>query len=162
MVGGTVMAAGRVEAIFVTDKRGTPLRSVASAHAVAGRGLEGDRHFQPLGPEGPKYQAQNELTLIEKETFEALARDLRLAVDPAEARRNILTTGVALNHLVGREFRLGGVRLKGLELCEPCGHLEKLTNSSFRSALIHRGGLRAAILNDGEIHQGDPITLADA
>jgi len=69
-----------------------------------------------------------------------------------------LTCGMALNHLVGREFVIGGVRLRGLRLCEPCSHLEKLTGKQMIKALRHRGGLRAEILNDGMIKVGDIIT----
>ncbi|HZD93607.1 MAG TPA: MOSC domain-containing protein, partial [Candidatus Sulfotelmatobacter sp.] len=74
--------------------------------------------------------------------------------------RNLLTCGMALNHLVGREFQIGDVRLRGLRLCEPCGHLQKLTGKDVLKALCHRGGLRAEILSGGMIKVGEMIAEA--
>jgi len=91
-----------------------------------------------------------------------MARDNELAIAPGEARRNVITRGTPLNHLVGREFVVGSVRLRGIRLCEPCSHLEGLTRRGVLAGLIHRGGLRAQILVGGEIRVGDPITPADA
>ncbi|MDX2039402.1 MAG: MOSC domain-containing protein [Isosphaeraceae bacterium] len=150
---------GRVEAIYIGEKSGTSLASVASVDARRGRGLLGDRHCLPDDPSPSEHRPERELTLIESETFEAIERDLGLSVEPADARRNVLTSGVPLNHLVGIEFTVGEVRVRGLELCEPCGHLRKLTSNEFRRALVHRGGLRAAILSDGTIHVGDPVRI---
>ncbi len=65
--------------------------------------------------------------------------------------------GVPLNHLVGREFQIGPVRLRGIKLCEPCGHLEKMTVPGIEKALLHRGGLRAEILTSGTLRPGDPV-----
>ena len=78
------------------------------------------------------------------------------------SRRNVLTCGVALNHLVGREFCIGEVRLRGLKLCEPCSHLEKVTAKKVIAALRHRGGLRAEILVSGAIRVGDVIAETDS
>ena len=86
-----------------------------------------------------------------------MARDNEMQIAPGDARRNVVTRGVALNHLVGREFRVGGVRLRGVRLCEPCSHLEGLTRPGVLDGLVHRGGLRAQILTEGEIRVGDPI-----
>jgi MOSC domain-containing protein YiiM len=97
------------------------------------------------------------VTLIEVEALEALQRDYGVELQPSESRRNIVTRGVALNHLIGREFSVGDVRLRGLELCEPCGHLEGLTRPGVKQGLIHRGGLRAQILSEGVINVGDRI-----
>ena len=72
-----------------------------------------------------------------------------------------MTRDVALNHLVEREFLIGRVRLRGTRLCEPCAHLEQLTERGALRGLVHRGGLRAEILSGGTIHVGDPITLPD-
>ena len=151
------MSQGVVEAIYCAERSGTAPVLVPEVEARAGRGLVGDRHYQAEGPESPRHEPANELTLIEAETIDAVLRDLKLTLDPADTRRNVLTRGVALNHLVGREFQVGPVRVFGLELCEPCGHLEKLTSPAVRKALIHRGGLRASILKDGPIRVGDPI-----
>ena len=132
------------------------MSSVEQVRAVAAKGLEGDRYFLALGTfwkPKPDYEA----TLIEIEALEALERDYGVALAPAEARRNIVTRGVALNHLVGREFQVGEAILRGLRLCEPCAHLERLTHGDVIRGLTHRGGLRAQILIGGTIKVGDRV-----
>ena len=147
---------GKVEGIFITPANGAALRAVGSVRARAGKGPEGDRNFFPEG--SPPKEFDRQITLIEAEAVEGARREYEVQLEPVETRRNILTRGVALNHLVGREFQVGSVRLRGTMLCEPCGHLEKLTRPGVRKSLIHRGGLCAQILNDGEIRVGDVVT----
>jgi len=125
-----------------------PLTSVATARAVAGKGLEGDRHFHPDGAE-----PGHALTLVEAEAVE----DVALA--PGETRRQITVRGVRLNDLVGRRFRVGEVECYGVELCEPCLHLEELTRPGIIRELVHRAGINADILNDGTIAVGDRVTV---
>jgi MOSC domain-containing protein YiiM len=146
---------GQVEGIFITPTNGTALRSVDSVTARAGRGPEGDRNYFPDG--SPPKEFDRQITLIEAEAVEGARRDYEVELQPVETRRNILTRGVALNHLVGREFQIGAVKLRGTMLCEPCGHLEKLTRAGVRKSLIHRGGLCAQSLSDGVIHLGDDV-----
>jgi MOSC domain-containing protein YiiM len=126
---------------------------------VAGMGLEGDRYYLRQGSYTKKWDESREVTLIESEALEALARDYKLQISPAESRRNIATRGVALNHLVGQEFRIGQAILRGIRLCEPCSHLEQLTGREVRSGLVHRGGLRAQIVQSGTVQVGDSIEL---
>ena len=140
---------------------GEPLVAVEEVSAVAGKGLEGDRYFRASGTYSDRPGPGREITLIESEAIEAMARDNELAIAPGEARRNVVTRGAPLNHLVGREFLEGGVRVRGIRLCEPCSHLEGLTRRGVLAGLIHRGGLRAQILVGGEIRVGDPIAPAD-
>ena len=97
------------------------------------------------------------MTLIEIEAVAAVNRDYGIELAAGETRRNIVTRGVAVNHLVGKEFTIGEVRLRGTELCEPCAHVERLSRKGARQALIHRGGLNAEILTDGVIHVGHAI-----
>ena len=148
---------GTVVDIFIGDKPGQKLDAVKSARAIPGKGLQGDRYFDKNGTFSKKNTDDRELTLIESESIEALARDYQVEIHPSDARRNVLTRGIALNHLVGREFQIGDVKIHGMCLCEPCGHLEKLTNSKVRAGLVHRGGLRAKILTEGDIRVGDEI-----
>ena len=90
------------------------------------------------------------------------AEDGGVPVTEAETRRNLVTEGVALNHLVGRTFRVGGVRLRGVKLAEPCVYLEQVSgHAGVRAALVHRGGLRAEILDGGELRVGDAIDVDD-
>lgn len=131
---------GPSDAIALTD----------SVSARAGRGLEGDRHFFGRGA----WPGQA-LTLIEAEALEDVG------LTGAQSRRQVVVRGVRLNDLVGRRFRVGDVECAGVELCEPCRHLESLTRPGIIKDLIHRGGLRADILNDGRIRVGDPVTVVD-
>ena len=154
------MWKGSVVAICMAGEPGVPLVEVAEAHAVPGKGLEGDRYFKQAGTFSYRLGADAELTLIEIEAIEALARDVKLEIEPGAARRNIITRAVPLNHLVGREFQIGAVRVRGLRLCEPCSHLARLTEQRVLSGLIHRGGLRAQILTNGLIRVGDAVAAA--
>jgi MOSC domain-containing protein YiiM len=154
-----VSSASSVEAIFMGPKVGKPMLAVDQVTAVAGHGLEGDRKFRREGLPPNKNGPDRELTLVESEAIEAVNRDCDLALSAIETRRNIVTRGVALNHLVGRRFRIGGVLVQGIRLCEPCEHLESLTRPGVREALLHRGGLRAQILEGGTIRVGDPIIV---
>jgi len=145
---------GTLEAIHIAPVRAQPMQSVAEVAATTNGGLMGDR-FDQSAVARPKTIKQ--LTLIEAEAIEAATREYNVQFEPAQSRRNLLTRGVPLNHLVGHTFRIGDVVLRGLELCEPCGHLEKLTIAGIRKALVHRGGLRAEILSGGTLRVGDSI-----
>ncbi|MET0501546.1 MAG: MOSC domain-containing protein [Candidatus Binatia bacterium] len=155
------MAAGAtVIAIHIASTGAAPMRAVTTAQAVAGKGLEGDRYYNKLGTYSNETGSGREVTLIEIEAIEALKQDYGIQLDPGQSRRNVVTRGVALNHLVEREFRIGDVVLRGTRLCEPCAHLEKLTVKGSMRGLIHRGGLRAEIVKGGVVHVGDVISSA--
>jgi MOSC domain-containing protein YiiM len=136
------------------------MQPVERVEAVAGKGLIGDRYFLGAGTYSKEPRPDRQVTLIESEALEALARDYKVELEPGASRRNITTRGVALNHLVGREFSVGPARLRGIKLCEPCNHLEAMTGREVRPGLVHRGGLRCEILSGGEISVGDSIQLA--
>jgi MOSC domain-containing protein YiiM len=151
------MWTGTVESIHIASAAEVTTQSLNQARAIPGVGLEGDRYakrqgtfFKPL----PDF----ELTLIEAEAVEALKRDYGVDITPGEARRNLVTRGVPLNHLVGQEFQIGEVKIRGIRLCEPCDHLQRLTGRPVLKGLSHRGGLRAQILTQGTIHVGDLIS----
>lgn len=148
-------------AIFVSAVAEAPLDSVEEVEAVAGQGLKGDRYAIRTGSFSKKEGAGREVTLIESEAVESARRDYGIEAKLDDPRRNVVTSGVALNHLVGREFAVGDVRLRGVRLCEPCEHMEKLSGlTGIRKALIHRGGLRAEIVAGGTIRVGDTVTVA--
>ena len=152
------MPQGRVESIHIATTAEAPMRGVEEITAIAGVGLEGDRYATRTGSFSAKPKPGRQVTLIEAEAIEALGREGSLVLAPGEARRNLVTRGVALNHLVGREFTVGGVRLRGHELCEPCSDLARMTGKpQILPGLVHRGGLRAEILEGGRIRVGDPI-----
>ena len=146
------LAVGTVDALAVADSAGEPPRLLASVRALSGRGLEGDRHVAGAGtfPSGLPGSA---LTMIEAEVCESFEPPLT----PDEHRRNVVTRGIDLNALVGHEFTVGGVRCRGMRLCEPCTVVQRYTDRPVLRALVHRGGLRADILRDGEIAVGDEI-----
>lgn len=137
-----------VIAIHLGARKTVALRAVSSVRAVAGKGLEGDRHFR-AGGAGPG----RGLTLVEAEVVEALG------LQPGDTRRNLTVRGVRLNDLVGKRFRIGDVECRGVELCEPCSHLQRLTRPGMIKDLVHRAGINADILTDGTISVGDEITL---
>lgn len=125
---------------------------------MPGRGLEGDRYFDGTGTFSPHPQKPDfEVTLIELEKVQAFANASGLPFTTAMARRNLVTEGVDLNALVGREFSVGAVRLRGLRLCEPCSYLAKISFPETLRGLVHQGGLRAQIISEGVIRIGDRV-----
>ncbi len=151
------MSKGTVLSINIASTGGAPISSVDQIRAVPGQGLEGDRYFLKAGTFSPTWTPNRAVTLIESEAIEALKRDYGIELEPRQSRRNIVTRGIALNHLVGREFKVGRVALRGTKLCEPCSHLEGLTRAGVKRALAHRGGLCAEILSEGTIAVGDSV-----
>ena len=148
---------GTVISIHIAPTGAAPMKSVTNAKAVAGRGLEGDRYYTKLGTYSNQAGSGRDVTLIEIEAINGLKRDYEVQLDSGQPRRNIVTRGVALNHLVEQEFRIGDVVLRGTRLCEPCAHMEKLTVKGAMRGLVHRGGLRAEIISSGSIRVGDTI-----
>jgi MOSC domain-containing protein YiiM len=146
---------GRVVEINISGEHKMLPQPVKAVRAVAGRGLEGDRYFKARG--APKADRMEDLTLVATEALEAQRSEHGLEMTAAESRRNLATRGVDLNALVGRRFRVGDAECRGIELCEPCNGLAKLTERGVLKGLLHRGGLNAAILSDGEIAVGDRI-----
>jgi MOSC domain-containing protein YiiM len=147
--------AGRVEAIFLTGEHGKLPAPVERARAVAGRGLEGNRYYWDAG-DAPPGRA---ITLIAAEAVEAVAAEGDVSVEPAATRRNVLTRGIDVNELVGKRFRIGDVECEGVELCEPCSTLESMTEPGVIKAFVHRCGLNADIVSDGDISVGSPVSI---
>jgi MOSC domain-containing protein YiiM len=144
---------GSIEEIWVARTAGATAEPRDAARALPGLGLEGDRHVTGDGtfPSGLPGSA---LTLIEREVCASF--DPPLGAD--EHRRNLVVSGIDLNALVGREFTLGGVRCRGMRLCEPCTVVDRYASRPVLRALVHRGGLRADVLDDGVIRVGDRIS----
>ena len=156
------MWQGRIVSLQITTHEGAPMIPIQEAHAVPGRGIEGDRYYLGTGHFSKQGKESYEITLIETEALEGLRRDYSCEISPLNARRNIATVGVPLNHLVWKEFYVGEVKLLGRRLCEPCFHLTTLTDALALGGLLHRGGLRAQILTEGVIHLGDTIRLSES
>jgi MOSC domain-containing protein YiiM len=146
--------AGRVTGIWLADERNESPTERESVEAVAERGLRGDRYFRSADAEGPGV----EVTLIEREALRAAERDYDVSLSAGAHRRNVVTAGVPLNHLVGRRFRVGEAVVEGTGLCEPCAHMESLAVEGARESLVHRGGLEARIVESGEFAVGDDVS----
>ncbi len=155
------MWQGSVEAIHIAPEAAKPLESVPQIRAIPGEGLEGDRYFRKIGTYSNHPGSGREVTLIEAEAIEALARETGITLPPGASRRNITTRGVPLSHFVGKRFRVGEVLLEGTRLCEPCRHLEGLTQQGVLAGLVHRGGLRTVIVEGGTIRVGDVVRPAE-
>lgn len=154
------LKSGSIEGIYIAPEEGADTVSRSKVRAVPGMGLEGDRNYiKQKGRPPEKRKPHKELTLIESENIERLMQDGEFAeIQPGELRRNIITRDVPLNELVGKTIEVGEVEVEGLELCEPCRHLEKLTGKKVMKPLIHRGGLRCRILSEGIIRLEDRIS----
>ncbi len=153
------MSEGKVVSIHIAKAGAGEMTAVPEVRAVPGKGLEGDRYFSQAGTYSDRPGPDRELTLIESEALAALEAEYGVKLAPGASRRNITTRAVALNHLVGRELTVGEVTLRGIRLCEPCAHMASLAHEKALPGLVHRGGLRAQILNEGLIRAGDSIRI---
>jgi hypothetical protein len=152
---------GLVIGIFICPTKGKPMVGVPTIKALVGRGLEGDRYALGTGAwSNSKREVIRHVSLISAEAIAQSNSKLKEPFDTAETRRNILTKGIDLNALVGKEFSVGNVRMRGVELCDPCERPSLIANKKdFNSAFKGRGGLRAEILSDGTISLGNTIIL---
>jgi MOSC domain-containing protein YiiM len=148
---------GRVEAIHIAPAGEAPMVAVQRVRAIEGVGLEGDRYATKTGTWSPDPRVDRDITLIEAEVIEDLAATDGIHLAPGETRRNVTTRGIRLDELVGRRFRVGGVVCEGTRLCEPCQHLTDQLGKPILRPLTHRAGLRARIVEGGEIEVGAEI-----
>lgn len=152
------MFHGTLLAIFTSPASGEPMVEHPRLDATAACGLAGDRYATDIARHPRGYTKIRHVTLIEEETVTALRRDHGLDVPPIRLRRNLMTRGVPLNHLIGVRFRIGAVVLAGTELAEPCKYLADLIGMPVRKSLVHRGGIRAEIVTGGALEVGAAIT----
>lgn len=152
---------GSIKEIFITPASAQAMVAVPRVRAFADRGLEGDRFYRESWKAVKR--SDKAVSLIEDEVLELAGKEIGVDAIGILTRRNIVTRGVPLIELLGREFTIGNVRMRGIRLFEPCGHLVAVTKipAIFR-ALEHRSGLKAAVLSDGEIQIGDAVVLASA
>jgi len=158
-VNGSPHDQGTVVSIYIARAATAPMFAVDQVRALVGRGLEGDRYFHQAGTYSMDPQPGREITLIESEAVEAAARETGIDFAAADSRRNIVTRGIALNDLVGQEFTVGDVRMKGSRLCDPCEHMVQLCGKHVLRNLVGRGGLRADVLTEGLIRVGDDVRV---
>ena len=139
--------------IFVASKRGAPMSAQQSVEALTEAGLTGDRYSEAKNRRSPDYQ----VTFIELENIQAFTQATGLPLTPDMPRRNIITSGIRLNGLCGKRFKVGRARFEGLELCEPCSLFARRTHREVLQFFVGKGGLRARIVSGGEICVGDAI-----
>ena len=153
---------GSVIAIYIAPAGNAAMESLTVAELETGCGIVGDRYHAQLGSFSKKNKVREdqEVTLIESEEIDRFNADNGLTLDYGAVRRNIVTQGVRLNALVGRQFRVGEVLLEGIRLCEPCAHLASVVSEMVLPGLVHRGGLRARILSAGTIQPSDVVAEA--
>lgn len=155
---------GRVVRIYTAPDTGEDMIEREKVTAVENRGLEGDRYFKGKGiwnewEDNPNNEA-SDITFIEAETLDAVGKDYDIDLDPSDPRRNVVTRGVPLNHLVGKQFTVGDAVCEGLNLCEPCGYMQGLVGKGkVGEALKHRGGLDARVVETGQIRRDSTISF---
>lgn len=158
---GQMSWRGMLVGIHIADGASQPMRALGEVRIVAGVGIPGDRYAEKRGTYSPRHHIDRQVTLMEQETLEALARDHGIELAAREHRRNLTTRGVPLNHLVGRYFRVGEGVLYGGRLNVPCRYLEELLNKKVFKLLINRSGLNARVIVDGTVRTGDVILPLD-
>jgi MOSC domain-containing protein YiiM len=153
------MTAGTVLEIFTTSAANEPMVGHAEVEAIVGRGLAGDRYALGIGfySNNATTTGARELTLIDQRAIAQVTEETGLPFSTIESRRNLITSGIDLDGLIGQSFSVGDVVCEGVRACPPCVHLEELTGKKVMSALVRTGGLRARIVHGGTIRVGDAI-----
>ncbi|MED4957373.1 MOSC domain-containing protein [Paenibacillus macerans] len=152
--------AGKVEAIYLAGAAGEDMFAVNEAYSIPGMGLKGDRYWRQAGT-WSKRSPDRDLTLIDTAVLRKLESEFGIALTPGEHRRNIETSGIALEPLIGQTFSIGPVRLLGVRVCNPCAYLEQLTGKKGLLKGLMNSGLFVRILTEGTISVGDPVYLPD-
>lgn len=155
------MWQGTLLHIHIAGAASQPMQALETARLVAGAGIEGDRYASRKGTYSANHHVDRQVTLIEAETLQALARDHGIELAPAEHRRNLTTRGVPLNHLVGRYFRVGECVLFGGRLNVPCRYLEDLVGKKVFKPLLNRSGLNCRIVVGGLARASDRVEPCD-
>lgn len=150
-----------IKAIYIAQEGGAPMQSIETVDLVAGQGIVGDRYYGDSGTFSQKLKdlPDKELTLIESEHIDQFNADHGSNLEYGDFRRNVVTHGIILADLIDREFTVGEARLRGIRLCEPCSYLAGLLGPEVLSDMVHRAGLRAAIIKSGKIKVNDVITV---
>lgn len=147
------MSNGRVVGIYIAPAAGSPMQELSEVQAIAGAGLAGDRYCTGEGSFNKEKPGNRQVTFINARFFYGTP------FAHGDSRRNIVTFGVELNRLVGREFQIGQARFRGVKYCDPCNRPSKLVgkSASFQEALLDAGGLVAEVLESGLISVGNEI-----
>jgi MOSC domain-containing protein YiiM len=146
-----------LEEIWLAPAAAEPMRRHPTGRLLAGVGLEGDRYALGGGTWVRYPDLEKQVTLIDRDDVAAVAADIGAELSPGDTRRNLVTVGVDLPSLVGRWFTVGEALLFGMKRCPPCTHLERLTGTRLVKAMVHRGGINAAVFHGASIAEGDPV-----
>ena len=153
---------GVVEGIFIAEQPGQPMRAVSEVIGEAGRGLHGDRHCLAPGAKPPPSADVYDVSLVEAEVLEWLQAEHGIELRGDETRRNVVTRGVRLNDLIGRQFTIGGILCEGVKICQPCVHMQQKVGKPVLKPLVRRGGLYARIVSSGAVRLGDTVATVEA
>jgi MOSC domain-containing protein YiiM len=153
------VTGGVVTEIWLTEAAAAPMRRVPAGLLVAGAGLDGDRYALGGGTWAQYPELEKQLTLIDSADVAAVATEVGVDLAPGDTRRNLVTVGTDLPALVGRWFAVGDALLFGMKRCPPCAHLERLTGARLVKAMLHRGGINAAVFGGAEIAEGDVVRV---
>jgi MOSC domain-containing protein YiiM len=151
---------GSVVQIWLAGAAAEPMRRVPSVEAVAGLGLAGDRYALGGGTWAQYPDLEKQVTLIDRDDVAAVAAETASDLTPGDTLRNVVTTGIDLPSLVGQWFTVGDALLFGMKRCPPCTHLERLTGIRLVKAMVHRGGINAAVFAGGPIAEGAVVRPA--
>jgi MOSC domain-containing protein YiiM len=152
------MFTGHLVGIYTAAEAGATLAPSTELRAIEGVGLDGDRYATEVGKYSEREGAHRQVTFIEREVIAAVNGEAGVELAEHETRRNLVTEGVPLDHLIGETFRVGEVVFRGIKSCPPCAYLEQLTRPGVRAALENRGGLHAEVVRGGTLRIGDEIT----
>jgi len=150
---------GKIIDILIANNAKESLFQIEEAQIIKNKGIVGDRYFNEVGSFSQKLKEKNDfhVTLIEQEEIDSFNRLTNLNYNNKLFRRNLVTKGIKLNYLVGKKFKINGVVLVGMRLCEPCQMLSEELGEEFLNKMIHKSGLRAKVIESGDIKVGDTI-----
>jgi MOSC domain-containing protein YiiM len=158
-----VPTEGTLAEIWLAGAAAEPMRRVPSVEAIAGRGLAGDRYALGGGTWAQYPALEKQVTLIDRVAVTELSAEIGAEFGTGDSRRNLVTTDVDLPALVGQWFTVGGALLFGMKRCPPCTHLERLSGLRLVKAMVHRGGINAAVFAGAVLADGDAVRwLSDA
>jgi MOSC domain-containing protein YiiM len=157
------VSQGKITGIYLAPSKGAGVMGYDKVSVRAGQGIEGDRYFSRTGKSRSNYKGQPdwEITFIESEVIETFNRSHGYTFHESDFRRNLITTGIGLNDLVGKTFTINNISFYGVQLCEPCASLQRRLGVKILPELLGKGGLRAQIRSNGLIAVGDRLVCAE-
>ena len=150
---------GKVVDILISEVAGGEMFSLDTAELVPGKGIAGDRYYKSIGTFSEMLLEKKdfEVTLIESEEIELFNNKTGLGYTANDFRRNIITKGIRLSEIIGKEFNIGNVRLKVTRYCEPCAHLSNILGPEIMEYMVHKSGIRTIIVSGGTIEIGSGV-----